>query len=31
MFDIKVYEEDEDFEALGKKVLALEFPGCVWN
>jgi len=30
-FDVKVYEESEDFDALAKKVLAIEMDGLVWN
>jgi translation elongation factor EF-1beta len=31
VFEVKVYEAGFDLESLGKKVLALEIDGLVWN
>ena len=31
IFDIKVYEEDTDFEALGKKIIEITMDGLIWN
>ena len=31
MFDIKVYEEDEDFDALTKRVYEIKMDGLVWS
>jgi len=30
-FDVKVYEEGEDFHALAQKILAIAMDGLVWN
>lgn len=31
IFDVKVYEEEQDLEALAKKILAIQMDGLVWK
>lgn len=31
IFDVKIYEEDQDLDALAKKILAIEMDGLLWK
>lgn len=31
VFDVKVYEQDQDLKALGEKILAIEMEGLLWR